>query len=324
VKICITGGGGYVGTVLTALLVSRGHFVKVLDKFWFGDRLPLGDNIYKITGDIRKRRDLEEAFSGCDAVVHLACISNDPSFELNPEFGKSINLDCFESILSVVKESKVKRFIYASSSSIYGISDLENVTEEAPKNPLTDYSRHKLTCENLLKTIGTNGEWTILRPATVCGYSPRLRLDLVVNILTIQAVDQKRIKQIGRDQKRPNIHIADMCEAYSWALEADAKIVDQQVFNVGFENLTIREIALLVKQIVGNPDVTIEEIETNDPRSYHINSQKILDAGFVPQGTIAAAINSLKDAYEKALILRNSFSVSKYSNIETMKLVRMK
>lgn len=296
-KIAITGGAGYVGSALVPRLIQAGHNVTVLDTFWFGDFLPKSIYLTKIKGDIRIKGDLSKTFAGQDVVIHLACVSNDPCFEMNPNLGRSVNYDCFKHIVDAVRSSDVGRFIYASSSSVYGVSDLDEVTEEVEKKPLTDYSRYKLACEVALNTYGTGGEWAILRPATVCGYSPRMRLDLVVNILTMQALTKREITIFGTTQKRPNIHIEDMCRAYLWAVDADKKVINEQTFNVGFENMSLLEIAKAVKRVVGREDIIITEKPVNDPRSYHISSKKITEAGFHQSRTVSHAINSVKEAF---------------------------
>jgi nucleoside-diphosphate-sugar epimerase len=316
-NICITGGAGYVGSALVPYLLGKGHRITVLDTFWFGDHLPNSPNLRKIPGDIRKRLDLRTAFEGQDAVIHLACISNDPSFDLNPNLGRSINYSCFQDMLTILRESYVKRFIYASSSSIYGVSNAPEVTEDVEKKPLTDYSKFKLACENDLKSFGMGGVWTIIRPATVCGFAPRLRLDLVVNILTTHALINKKMTIFGHSQKRPNINIQDMIRAYDFILNADQKLVDTQAFNVGFENKSLCEIAETIKKVL-DKDIVIDEEPTNDPRSYHINSDKILKLGFKPEFDVRDAILSIKKAYSKHK-LHNPISNPAYHNIKRMK-----
>lgn len=316
-KICITGGAGYVGSELVPHLLDKGHIVTVLDLFWFGDTLTNHPNLSKMAGDIRDRADLRRAFKGQDAVIHLACVSNDPSFDMNPELGKSINHDCFLDILTICQESNVARFIYASSSSVYGISTLDKVTEDSPKNPLTDYSRYKLACEVALQTYGMGGVWTIVRPATVCGYSRRMRLDLIVNILTIQALVNKKITVFGGSQKRPNININDMVMAYDAILYAGERTIDQQIFNVGHDNMPLNVIAGLVKTVIGDPEVEIVHETTMDARSYHVNSEKILRV-YQPRFDVTLAIKSIRDAYKDGN-LAGAMTLGKYRNIQRMK-----
>ena len=210
-------------------------------------------NLEQIKGDIRHRALLERVIPGCDAVIHLACISNDPSFELDPQLGKSINYDAFLDIVDVSKHSGVKRFIYASSSSVYGVREEENVTEDLPLAPVTDYSKYKAMCEEVLLRERQPGFVTlVLRPATVCGYSPRLRLDLIVNILTNHAVNNKKITAFGGQQMRPNIHIEDVTDLYVKSLEWPDEAIDGQIFNAGYENHRVIEIAEMVRSVVND------------------------------------------------------------------------
>lgn len=315
-KIAITGGAGYVGAKLVPHLLKKGHHVTVLDTFWYGDYLGHHQNLRKIKGDIRKRVDLREAFKSQHAVIHLACVSNDPSFDMNPDLGRKINYSCFKDILSIAQEQNIARFIYASSSSVYGVSPLAEVTEDSPKKPLTDYSKFKLQCEIELQNYGMGGVWTIVRPATVCGFSPRLRLDLVVNILTAQALVNKEITLFGTEQKRPNIHIEDMCLAYEFILDKDERLIDQQIYNVGFENLSLLQIADLVREEIG--DVNFQIKPTKDPRSYHVCSNRIEKLGFKPKYDIRSAISNLKDAFKMGLI-KDPLTNPNYYNIKKMK-----
>lgn len=323
-KVAITGGGGYVGSALVPYLIDLGYEVTVLDLFWYGQEVypDLVDKskLRLIKGDIRNPADLKEAFTGQDAVLHLACISNDPSFELQPELGKSINYDAFGKILSMVKECGVKRFVYASSSSVYGVKEILNVTEEASCEPLTDYSKFKWMCEEDLKRADMGStEWSIIRPATVCGYAPRLRLDLTVNILTISALARKRITVHGGGQLRPNLNVKDMIRAYSTFLNAPKEQIHQKIFNVGFENRSVGDIAQLAKKVVNDPEVDLVIEPTHDHRSYHVNSDKVArELGFRPEYTIEDAIQSLVDAHKVGKIpdaLTNSY----YYNIRRMK-----
>ncbi|MBU1007100.1 MAG: SDR family oxidoreductase, partial [Candidatus Omnitrophica bacterium] len=209
-NILVTGGAGYVGASLVPELLRVGYRVKVIDLYLFGkgvlDQVKDDPGLKEIKGDIRDKKFLEENLRDVDAVIHLACISNDPSFELNPKLGKSINYDAFLGLVRLAKASGVRRFIYASSSSVYGIKNEENVTEDLSLEPLTDYSKYKALCEEeLFKDATRDFTAVVLRPATVCGYSPRQRLDLIVNILTNLAVNKGEITVFGGEQKRPNI-----------------------------------------------------------------------------------------------------------------------
>ena len=249
-RIFVTGGAGYVGAVVVPLLLGKGYEVSVFDLMIYGeDVLEEHPNLTKIKGDIRDKEALKENIRGHDAVIHLACISNDPSFELNPELGKSINLDAFRPLVELSKESGVKRFIYASSSSVYGVKAEKDVHEDMLLEPLTDYSKFKAECEKiLLEYQDLNFTTVTIRPATVCGYSPRQRLDVVVNILTNLAFHRREITVFGGNQLRPNIHIKDMADAYLLLLRAPKESIQGKVFNAGYENQTVLELAKIAKK----------------------------------------------------------------------------
>ena len=322
-NILITGGAGYVGAILTPRLVNLGHNVKVLDLMMYGENVFDKSDFNKskleiIKGDIRDQELLKKFIKGVDVVMHLACISNDPSFDLNPELGRSINLDAFEPLVQISKAAGVKRFIYASSSSVYGVKEVPNVTEDMILEPLTDYSKFKADCEVILiKYVDETWTATTIRPATVCGYSPRQRLDVIVNILTNHAYHNREIKVFGGDQLRPNIHIEDMVDAYVLLLNAPHEKVNGRIFNAGFENQTVDELAKMVQRVVGN-DVKIIKTSTDDNRSYHISSKKIqTELGFIPKKTIEDAVIDLNKAFKNGL-LPNSMTDSNYFNIKIM------
>ena len=316
------------GAVLVPKLLDNGFAVKVLDLYIYGDHVldTVKDhpNIEQIRGDIRDRELLEKTIPGCDAVIHLACISNDPSFDLDPALGKSINYDAFFNLVEVSKKNEVKRFIFASSSSVYGIKEEENVTEELSLEPLTDYSRFKALCEDVLIKEREPGFVTlVLRPATVCGYSPRLRLDLTVNILTNHAINNKKITVFGGQQKRPNIHIEDVTDLYIRSLEWADEDIDGKIFNAGYENHRVIEIAEIVRDTVGT-DVEIEVTPTGDHRSYHISSERIKEElGFVPRHSIGEAVRDLHGFF-KAGKIPNSMTDHVYYNIKTMQAMNLK
>ena len=323
-NILITGGAGYVGSILTRRLLEKGYCVSVIDLMIYGEEvLPDHPNLRKIKGDIRDINLLKRSIPGHDAIIHLACISNDPSFELNPELGKSINLDAFEPLVQIARDSGVKRFIYASSSSVYGIKDEPEVTEEMILEPLTDYSRFKARCEEILAEYQGPGFTTVtIRPATICGYSPRLRLDLTVNILTNLAVNKGEITVFGGQQKRPNLHIEDMAALYLLLLELPDDKIAGQVFNAGYENHKVAEIAEMVRAIIG-PQVNIITTSTNDNRSYHISSGKIKrEIGFVPTHSITDAIQDLKNAFDGNLI-PDSLTDDRYFNVKQMQKIKL-
>ncbi|MBI2271669.1 MAG: SDR family oxidoreductase [Bacteroidetes bacterium] len=323
-NIFITGGAGYVGSVLVPKLLKKGYNVTVLDLMIYGeDVLPKHPNLKTVKGDIRDQELLKKILPGQDAVIHLACISNDPSFELNPTLGKSINLDAFEPLVKISKESGVQRFIYASSSSVYGIKEEPNVNETMTLEPLTDYSKFKAQCEEILSNYQSdNFTTTTIRPATVCGYGSRLRLDLSVNILTNLAINKGEITVFGGSQKRPNIHIEDMTDLYCMLLELPKEKIANKIWNAGYENHTISEIAGMVKNVIGD-QVKIVTSPSNDLRSYHISSAKIKnDIGFVAKHTIEDAVKDLKTAFNKGLV-PNSLTDDKYFNVKLMQKIEL-
>ena len=318
-RIFVTGGAGYVGAVTVPLLLEKGYEVSVFDLMIYGeDALEDHPNLTKIKGDIRDKGVLTEHIPGHDVVIHLACISNDPSFELNPDLGKSINLDAFRPLVELSKESGVKRFIYASSSSVYGVKEEKDVHEDVLLEPLTDYSKFKAECEKiLLEYQDPNFTTVTIRPATVCGYSKRQRLDVVVNILTNLAYHNRKITVFGGNQLRPNIHIKDMALAYLSLITAPKEKVEGQIFNAGDENFTVNELSEIVKNVVGE-DVETVVLDSDDNRSYHISSNKIkTELGFEAKHTIRDAVEDLCSAFEKNL-LPNSFDDQMYFNIKRM------
>ena len=323
-SIFITGGAGYVGSVLVPKLLSVGHRVTVLDLMIYGeDTLEDHPNLTKQKGDIRNIDLLKKMIPGHDSVIHLACISNDPSFELNPALGKSINLDAFSPLVEISKDAFVKRFIYASSSSVYGIKEEKDVHEEMTLEPLTDYSKFKAECETILSNFHDDDFITVtLRPATVCGYSPRQRLDVVVNILTNLAYHKGEISVFGGSQLRPNIHIEDMAEAYMVILDAPDEKVSKKVFNVGCENHSVLELAKTVQEVVsGNVKLVVSP--TDDLRSYHVSSEKIWkELGFATRHSIKQASIGLVQAFEKGL-LPNSLEDERYFNIKRMQSIHL-
>lgn len=324
-KVFITGGAGYVGHVLTPRLLSRGHKVTVYDTLYFGARFPNDPNLRVVQGDIRDTAKLAEAVKGHDAVLHLACISNDASFELDENLSKTINYDCFEPMVLACKNAGVKRFVYASSSSVYGVSDSPNVTEEHPLVPLTLYNKYKGMCEPLLWKYNSDDFTTVvIRPATICGYSPRTRLDLSVNILTNHAVNKGTITVFGGAQMRPNLHVEDMVDAYELMLAAPHEKIHREIFNIGFQNHSIANIAEIAKKVVeeefpGRLPINIVTTPSNDNRSYHVNSDKISRVlGFKPKRTIEDAVRDLSRAFRNHL-LPASFDDDWYYNVRTMK-----
>jgi nucleoside-diphosphate-sugar epimerase len=326
-SVLVTGGAGYVGSLLTPQLLDLGYKVTVYDIMYFGDDfLPRGNpNPKVVSGDIRDTRKLAEAFKGIDVVISLACISNDASFELDEKLSTSINLDAFEPMVVAAKKAGVKRFIYASSSSVYGVSESSDVTEEHPLVPLTLYNKYKGMCEPLLfKHQSKDFVCVTIRPATLCGYAPRQRLDLSVNILTNHAINNKKITVFGGSQKRPNLHMQDMVDLYELLLTVPDDKIAGQIFNAGFQNMSIMDIAHVVKRVVqeqfpGKGDIPIVTTPTDDIRSYHVNSDKIQRVlGYRPKRTVEDAVRDLCVAF-KAGKLPNSLDHTFYFNVRRLK-----
>jgi len=323
-KIFITGGAGYVGAVLVPRLLNEGYEVTVFDLMIYGEQvLPEDSRLTTIKGDIRDADLLRMSIPGHDVVIHLACISNDPSFELNPTLGRSINLDAFRPLVEISRNAGIKKFVYASSSSVYGVKQEQNVDESMTLEPLTDYSQFKADCEQILLEYQSPDFTTVtIRPATVCGYSPRQRLDVVVNILTNLAYHKREITVFGGTQLRPNIHIEDMVEAYIAVLRAPVDVIAGQIYNAGYENQPVSELAEIVRQEVGT-DVKLTTTSTDDNRSYHISSQKIKDQlGFRATFNINKAVKDLLDAFEKGW-LPNSLEDEIYFNIRRMQSLNL-
>jgi nucleoside-diphosphate-sugar epimerase len=329
-KIFVTGGAGYVGSLLTPQLLEAGYDVTVYDMMYFGDFFLPKDHprLQVIAGDIRDTRSLAKAMAGHDAILNLACISNDASFELDEQLSTTINLNAFEPMVLAAKDAGIKRFIYASSSSVYGVSDKPDVTEDHPLVPLTLYNKYKGMCEPLLfKHTAPNFVGVVFRPATVCGYAPRLRLDLSVNILTNHAVTNNKITVFGGSQLRPNLHIQDYVDLCKLLLTAPEEKISNQIFNCGYQNMSIMEIAHLVKRVVeeefpGRRPIDIVTTPTDDNRSYHINSDKIRRVlGFTPKHSIEEAVRDLCCAFREGKI-RDSMTNDWYYNVRTLKKLK--
>lgn len=329
-RVFVTGGAGYVGSVLVPRLLDRGCHVTSYDISYYGDSfLPKGSpNLKVIRGDIRDTAKLAAAIPGHDAFISLACISNDASFELDEKLSTSVNLEAFEPMVLVAKEAGVERFVFASSSSVYGVSNQQNVTEDHPLVPLTLYNKYKGICEPLLfKHTTPDFVGVVFRPATVCGYAPRQRLDLSVNILTNHAINNGKITVHGGEQLRPNLHIHDYCDAVQVLLDAPDDKVANEIFNIGCQNMSIKDIAMIVKCIVQDesPDmgeIGIVTVPSDDKRSYHINSDKIKRVlGYAPKRSIEEAVRDLCRAFKDGR-LPNSMADDIYYNVRRMKNLR--
>jgi len=286
-------------------LLAKDYHVTVYDTLWYGNFLPKHPNLEVCLADIRDIDAFKVCVEGHDAVVHLACISNDASFELDEKLSTSINYDAFEPLVVASKEAGVKRFIYASSSSVYGVSEAKDVTEDHPLVPLTLYNKYKGLCEPILKSHTTKDfVGVVFRPATVCGYSPRQRLDLSVNVLTSHAVNRGKITVFGGTQMRPNLHIQDYCRAVLFLLRSSDSEIANETFNVGGENMSLADLGGVVADVVSSRmrfDPLYETVpSSDDQRSYHINSDKIARVlEFRPAFTVSAAINELVSAFEE-------------------------
>jgi nucleoside-diphosphate-sugar epimerase len=329
-RVLVTGGAGYCGSLLVPQLLASGYKVTVYDIMFFGDYFLPKDspNLKIIKGDIRDAKLVGETAKGHDAFVSLACISNDASFELDEKLSTSVNLHAFEPMVVAAKKAGVKRFIYASSSSVYGVSEQPDVTEEHTLVPLTLYNKYKGMCEPLLrKHTDDNFVGVTFRPATVCGYAPRQRFDLSVNILTNHAVNAGKITVFGGSQMRPNLHVQDYCDVVQLFLTAPAQKIQNEIFNVGTQNLSLMQIAHLVRDVVSEEfpqkgRVEIVTTPSDDLRSYHINSDKIKRVlGFKPSHSIEQAVRDLCQAFRDGR-LPNSMDDDQYFNVRRLKRLK--
>lgn len=333
-KVAVIGGGGYVGAVLVPRLLEEGYDVVVLDLFIYGEE-PLAavrsnPRLSVIKGDVRDQGTVRQAVHGCDAVIHLACISNDPSVELDPQLSQSVNFDSFGPCVKIAKAAGVRRFIFASSGSVYGVSDSPQVTEDHPLVPVSLYNKYKAACEPVLFAEQSPSFTTVaIRPATICGHSPRQRLDLTVNILTNHAVNNGKITVFGGVQMRPNLHMQDMVDLYCLLLTVPDEKIAGQVFNAGYQNYTVADTAKVIREVVRQEMPEKGEIEivttpSDDIRSYRINSDKIQrELGFVPRHTIEDGARDLIKAFQAGK-LPDSMTDIRYSNIKMMKAIQLK
>ena len=320
--VLVTGGAGYVGSRLVPKLLGDGHAVRVMDNFWFGNAgLPENyDSLKLIKGDIRDTAAVASAMAGCNAVLHLACLSNDFSANLDVELSEAINIASMEPFVRTAISQGVQRIIYCSSSSVYGINDAPEVTEDMPCVPLTLYNRSKMLCEEVLAKYRKDfGCVTVIRPATVCGPAPRMRFDLTVNVMTMHAVLKREITVFGGEQKRPNLHIDDMCDVYQMLLKAPYEKVHGETFNVGRQNLKVREIAELIKVVVerempGAP-VKVNVQPSQDNRTYKINSDRIKRVlGFEASRTVEQAIVDICTHFKMGR-WKDALTNPEYSNV---------
>lgn len=324
-RVLVTGGAGYVGGVLVPRLLDEGWDVTVLDLFFFEPALFSDQQgrpgLALVKGDIRDQELLRRTLPSHDAVVHLACVSNDPSFALDPHLGRSINFDAFEPLVRISRESGVRRFVYASTSSVYGVSDAPEVDEDHPLLPITDYNKYKGLCEPILFAHqGPGFTCVTIRPATVCGYSRRQRLDLTVNILTTHAVLKRQVTVFGGQQQRPNIHIADMVDLYVRLLDAPAERIAGKTWNAGYQNQTVADIGERVRGVVQQElgPIAVTTVPSDDRRSYRISSERIRrEFDFTPRRAIEDAVRDLLAAFREGR-LPGALDDARYYNVRAM------
>ena len=310
-NIMVTGGGGYVGSVLVPKLLRDGYNVVVVDNFWFGNYLKPDDNLTTLSKDVRdlEKRDLQ----GIDRCIHLANIANDPAVDLDQTLSWEINVLATQQLIDKFdRAGELKQFIFASSGSVYGVKDEDQVTEELSLVPISAYNKTKMVTERVLLSYSENIKIHNVRPATVCGVSPRMRLDVSVNLLTWHALTKKKITVFGGDQTRPNIHIQDMVDVYRHFLTNDD--IPSGNYNAGFENISILEIAEKVKESL---PCSIEVQGSQDPRSYRQNSDKLLQTGFIPNYSVQDAISEMIEAFGSGLLEEsdNFFTVKKMKSL---------
>jgi len=294
-NILVTGGCGYKGTILVPKLLNRGYRVTVLDAMWFGNYLTPHDNLEIIDGDVR---DIDAInLKGIDTIIHLSSVANDPCGDLDPKLTWEISALATMQLADKAVRNGVKQFIYASSGSVYGIKDEDQVTEDLELKPISEYNKTKMVSERVLLSYSDNMIVQMIRPATVCGYSPRMRLDVSVNLLTMQALTKGLITVFGGQQTRPNIHIDDITDVYLHMIDKGAEVTG--IFNAGFENISILDIA---RQVVKHVPAEITVTESNDPRSYRVNSDKILATGFEPKKTINDAIVEITEKFNSGVL----------------------
>ena len=311
-NILVAGGCGYVGTVLTQALLGESHHVTVVDIMWFGNFLKEHKNLRVIREDVRNAEKIP--MEKIDAVIHLANVANDPCSELDSKLSWEVNVLATMRLIEHAIRNKVKQFIYASSGSVYGVKEEPEVTEELSLIPISDYNKTKMVSERVLLSYQDKILIQCVRPATVCGYSPRMRLDLSVNMLTIQALANGKITVLGGDQTRPNIHINDMINVYLHFLKKGTDLCG--VFNAGFENISIIDIA---NKVVAHIPAKVIVSESSDPRSYRLCSQKLLATGFKPKYCVDDAIKEISEKFKSGKLKDED----KWYNIRTMKNLKL-
>ena len=289
-KIFVTGCCGYKGTILVPKLLAAGHNVVGLDTQWFGNYLAPHPNLTLLKADIRDHKSYD--LTGIDTIIHLSSIANDPCGDLDPKLTWEVSALATMQLAEKAKRSGVKQFIYASSGSVYGIKQEKQVTENLELEPISEYNKTKMVAERVLLSYQEDMAIQIVRPATVCGYSPRMRLDVAVNLLTMQSLSKGKITVFGGDQARPNIHITDITNVYLHFLNNPQFT---GIYNAGFENITILEIANMITKYI---PVEISITSSNDPRSYRVNSDKLLATGFKPTKTVDDAIQEIINHYQ--------------------------
>lgn len=293
-KVLVTGACGYKGHILVPKLLAKGHQVIAFDIQWFGNYLVPHPNLTVIKGDVRHIETIP--LDGVDCIIHLSSIANDPCGDLNPQLTWEVSALATMQLADQAKRRGIKRFIYASSGSVYGVKEELQVTEELALKPISEYNKTKMVAERVLLSYQDDMVVQIVRPATVCGYSPRMRLDVSVNLLTMQALSKGQITVFGGNQVRPNIHIDDITDLYLHFIDHPEVT---GVYNAGFENISILDIAKLVTQHV---PVEIVVTESNDPRSYRVNSDKLLATGFKPKKTVENAIEEIIEKYRTGIL----------------------
>lgn len=311
-KILVTGACGYKGTVLVSKLLRAGYEVIAFDIMWFGNYLNPQDGLRVVKGDVRDTASVP--LDDVDAVIHLSSVANDPCGDLDPRLTWEISCLATMRLADKAVRMGIERFIYASSGSVYGVKTERQVTEDLELLPLSEYNKTKMVGERVLLSYSKDMIVQIVRPATVCGLSPRMRLDVSVNLLTMQALTKNEITILGGDQTRPNIHIDDITDLYLFLLRHPEL---QGIYNAGFENMSINEMALMIQ---AQTSAEILRMPSNDPRSYRLNSDKLLATGFSPKKNVDIAIKEICVAYQKGeLENKPQFNNLLYMQTEVLK-----